>query len=90
MYLIATSQALDWTDINLCMMLFLHEIKSFSPDNAAVDRQAELFRSDRKLMKDLSDSFKEMEAILVSGSSGYEEGKLLGKKYQMTAHSDFN
>ena len=35
---------------------------------------------DGKLMKDLSDSFKEMEAILVSGSPGYEEGKLLGKK----------
>ena len=35
---------------------------------------------DGKLMKDLSDSFKEMEAILVSGGPGYEEGKLLGKK----------
>ena len=35
---------------------------------------------DGKLMKDLSDSFKEIEAILVSGSPSHEEGKLLGKK----------
>ena len=35
---------------------------------------------DGKLMRDLSDSFKEMEAILVSGSPDHEEGKLLGKK----------
>ena len=32
-----------------------------------------------KLLRDLSDSFKEMEAILVSGGPGYIEGKLLGK-----------
>ena len=34
---------------------------------------------DGKLMRDLSDQFKEMEAILVSGDPEYKEGKLLGK-----------
>lgn len=34
---------------------------------------------DGKMMKDLSQELKEMEAILVSGDPGYNEGKLLGK-----------
>ena len=43
---------------------------------------------DGKMMKDLSDTFEEMEAILVSGVPGYKEGKLLGKN--MSAHSVFD
>ena len=34
---------------------------------------------DGKMMKDLSQELREMEAILVSGNPGYNEGKLLGK-----------
>ena len=34
---------------------------------------------DGKMMKDLSDVLNEMEAILVSGAPGYNEGKLLGR-----------
>ena len=34
---------------------------------------------DGKMMRDMSDVLNEMEAILVSGAPGYNEGKLLGR-----------